>query len=169
MNKSRPVFLIIAIQLLSLLMAGCMSTSDQMSKKEMEADKLKVELENGVIEGNIVANVLPDKDKDGVIPPSSGDMLYMQDSGSISVKFMVPEEGDYIVKIYYAIPASFGDKANNVEINGVDLGELPFPQTQCKWASKWIQAPLVKGENTLSILHNWGYTWFDYLTVEKID
>ena len=130
---------------------------------------VKVEFEAGEWEGNIVMNAQPDNpENDGEIGAASGDFFYMQDSGLMTVSFEVPEAGDYVVKIYYAIPTSYGDKQNNVFINGEDIGAQAFAQTGGEWTAKWIQATLQAGQNSVGVGHNWGYTWFDYVTVESL-
>lgn len=161
--------IVTVLVLLLTVVAVNSCTTSKGSTAEMSSEPIMVEFESGEVEGNIVMNVGPDNpDKDGELQPASGDMFYMKDSGSLTVTFDVPAAGDYIVKIFYALPDSYGNKENNVKINSEDLGALPFPITQGKWAAKWIQATLKEGTNTISVSHNWGYTWFDYLTVEPI-
>lgn len=167
MNKNSKILNLVLVIIVGILMVGCTSTPKSSGSAGVEP--IKVEFESGVIEGNIVMNVGPDKAADGELQPASGDMFYMKDSGSLTVEFNLPSAGDYIVKIFFALPDSYGGKENNVIINGEDLGPLGFPITQGKWAAKWIQASLKEGKNTLSVSHNWGYTWFDYVTVEPIN
>ena len=165
--KKSVIFKLISFVALLGLFVSCTSApkaSEGALGAASEGSAQKIELESGVIEGNVVVN-----DFDGQeFPAASGDILYMKDTGLIKVEFNVPSAGSYLVKVFYAIPTDFGDKANFVLINGESLGELPFPQTNSKWAAKWLQVDLVEGVNTVAIEKSWGYTWFDYLTVEKL-
>lgn len=159
------VFSVLALAF--LIATGC-ATTDSAQETAAPAGPEKVEFENGTIEGNIIVNSQPDNEADGKIEEASGDSLYMTDSGKIEVSVTAPQAGDYVVKIYYALPTSYGDKENNVMVNENDLGPQKFPATGGKWTAKWIQATLNEGANTISISHNWGYTWFDYLTIEPL-
>ncbi len=167
MKKIKEILNLVLVMVVGVLMVGCASSPK--SSAGASAGPIKVEFESGVVEGNIVMNAGPDKAADGELQPASGDMFYMKDSGSLTVEFDLPSAGDYIVKIYFAIPDSYAGKENNVIINGEDLGPLGFPITQGKWAAKWIQASLKEGKNTLTVAHNWGYTWYDYVSVEPIN
>jgi len=167
MNERKKILNLFLVMIVGLLLVGCTSTSK--SSISVSQGPIKLEFEAGVVEGNIVMNAVPDKAEDGELEPASGDMFYMKDSGSLTVEFNLPASGDYIVKIFFAVPDSYGGKENNVIINGEDLGPLAFPITQGKWAAKWIQASLKEGKNSISVAHNWGYTWYDYVTVEPIN
>lgn len=156
--------------ILLALLAGFMVFSCATSPEAGKEELVHYEAEDAVIEGNIVINVAPDNpDKDGSIAEASGDFLYMQDSGSITWTLEMESAGDYLVKIYYAIPFSYGDKKNHVAVNGTALGEQPFAATGGIWAEKLIPCTLNAGTNTISVSHSWGYTWFDYLTVESME
>jgi len=151
--------------IIGLIANGCASAPAD----EAAAEVIMLEVEDAVLEGNLVKNQGPDNaDKDGSIAEASGDMFYMQDTGQIDFTFDVPTGGDYLVKVYYALPDSYGEKKQFVHVNGEDIGELPFPPTGGDWVAKWIQVELKDGENTLSIVKSWGYTWFDYITVEPL-
>ena len=148
----------------TLLLLGCVSPGASGGG----SDPIKLEIEDSVYEGNIELNTNTDNpDQDGDIAEASGDFLYMKDSGTITLEVTVDETRDYIVKIYYALPNSYGEKTNNIWVNGNDLGPHQFPVTGGKWTAKWLQLSLEEGSNSIAISHNWGYTWFDYLTVEK--
>ncbi|KGE71451.1 CBM35 domain-containing protein [Spirochaeta lutea] len=165
-TKITGVFAIIFF--LSIIATGCVTAQKNEQGSDGGDTPARIEFEQGIIEGNILVNSQPDNEADGTIEPASGDSLYMTDSGTITVTANVPAAGDYVVKIYYALPTSYGDKENNVMVNDTDLGPQKFPATGGKWTAKWIQATLQEGDNTISISHNWGYTWFDYLTVEAL-
>lgn len=161
-NSVKLVAILVALSIIALIATGCASAPT-------EPGEIRYEAEDAVIEGNIVRNAGPDNpENDGVIAEASGDFFYMQDSGSITWTVNAPSAGEYVVKIYYAIPTSYGDKMNHVAVNGTAIGEESFPATAGEWTAKWIQATLNEGENTISVSHSWGYTWFDYLTIEEL-
>ena len=160
MKNLRIVVLGISIIAISALFFSCVT------KKISEP--IKIETECAIIDGNIVANQGPDNpDKDGTIAPASGDMFYMMDSGTITFSLEAPADGTYLVKIYYAIPNSYGGKEQNIIVNGADLGNQAFAATGGEWKSVTVWAELKKGINEFIIKKNWGYTWFDYITLES--
>ena len=111
------------------LLAGCATT-------QTAEGPLLVEAEATAFEGNIVVNGMPDGE--APMAEGSGDVLYMQDSGAIPFVFDIPAAGEYLVKIYYAIPASYGDKMNHIEVNGEYIEEASFPQTNSEFEAKWV-------------------------------
>ncbi len=95
---------------------------------------------------------------------ASGDKVaYMQDDGSVSVDVEVASAGMYKLTIYaYGVG---GSKVQNLAINGVDQAQISIPEGE--FAPISTTALLQKGENKITISKSWGWTKFDYLTVEE--
>lgn len=95
---------------------------------------------------------------------ASGDKVaYMQDDGSVSVDVEVASAGMYKLTIYaYGVG---GSKVQNLAINGVDQAQISIPEGE--FAPISTTAKLTAGKNTITISKSWGWTKFDYLTVEE--
>ena len=155
-----------AAAVLLALIVGCASGPD------VAEGTIVVEAEDAEYSGDIDVNGAPD---DGVAQPitgASGDMLYLQSEGEIVFTFDVPVAGDYLIKVIYAVPASYGDKRQDVLVNGELVGNLVFPATgePSSWEEKWVGVfSLVPGQFTLTIVKSWGYTWFDFASIELVE
>ena len=96
---------------------------------------------------------------------SGGSYLKMTDSGTISLKFNVAEGGLYKLTIYAGGIGS--DKQQNLSVNGAPQGALAIPESD---GFEAIVIPAVKlkaGENTLTIEKSWGWSNFDYMSLES--
>lgn len=121
-----------------------------------ENEPTRYEFEDGVITGT--GSVKTDSSASG------GSYFYLEsNSDSVAVTVNVPETGMYSVKICYN--AAFGEKIQNLYVNGVDQGQISF--TSEDWdIIDCGTVKLNKGENEIMIKSSWGWTNFDYLTVE---
>ncbi len=99
---------------------------------------------------------------------ASGSSLVQMKEGSISVKVTVPESKNYTILIAYT--NTYGDKINTLQINGKTIGDLDFPETKSN-EFKIIEsvAPLKSGENTISLVKNWGWIDVDYFEISNFE
>ncbi len=119
------------------------------------ADAQKYEFESGTLTGTVEAVT-----ETGA---SGGKAAYMQDDGSVSVDVEVASAGMYKLTIYaYGVG---GSKVQNLAINGVDQAQISIPEGE--FAPISTTAKLSEGKNTITISKSWGWTKFDYLTVEE--
>lgn len=124
------------------------------------ADGTKYEMESGKISGTAAVK------KDG--SASGGSYVFLQEGGdTVSVTVPVDTTGMYTISICYSAP--YGSKIQNLYVNNVDQGQYSFQETG---ESEWIDLELgsVKlnaGDNTIAIKSSWGWTNFDYITVEE--
>ena len=114
----------------------------------------------------------PDDGVAGPVAAPQGDMLYLRSEGEIPFVFDVPVAGDYLIKVIYAVPDSYGRKNQDVYVNNEMVGNLEFPATgePAEWAEKWVGIfTLEPGEVTVTVVKSWGYTWFDYGSIELVE
>ncbi len=119
------------------------------------ADAVKYEFEDGVITGT--GTVKEDAD-------ASGGKYFYLESNDDTVTLTVNADSTGMYKIVIRYNAAFGNKVQNLYVNGVDQGQISF--TSKTWAEIDCGAvKLNKGENEIMIKSSWGWTNFDYLTV----
>jgi mannan endo-1,4-beta-mannosidase len=88
------------------------------------------------------------------------------DGDQVSVKLTV-NRGIYNVYLRYASPS--GDKFNFLLVNGQNNGSVAFPMTTVFTETKAGKVYLERGENTLTILKDWGYVDIDNFRVEQAE
>lgn len=99
---------------------------------------------------------------------SGGKYVYLEKNDeSIAVTASVATAGMYEVTIRYSAP--FGDKVQNLYVNGVDQGQCSFQETA---ESEWVDlsfgsVKLNAGDNEIMIKGSWGWTNFDYVEIES--
>ena len=155
-----------ALAALALLLTGCASGSG------VEDGPIVVQAEDTAYSGDIVVNGEPDDGVAGPVAAPQGDMLYLRSEGEIPFVFDVPVAGDYLIKVIYAVPDSYGRKNQDVYVNNEMVGNLEFPATgePAEWAEKWVGIfTLEPGEVTVTVVKSWGYTWFDYGSIELVE
>ena len=118
------------------------------------ADSVKYELEDAELTGTVKA----DDDKNA----SGGKIAYMTEDGSISLDVEVASAGLYTITIYAG--GVGGAKQQTISINGTS-DTLAVPEST-SFEPIAISAKLNEGKNTIVITKSWGWTKFDYLTVE---
>ncbi|MCM1006824.1 MAG: glycoside hydrolase [Ruminococcus flavefaciens] len=96
---------------------------------------------------------------------SGGSYLKMTESGTISLTFNVETTGMYTLTIYGG--GIGGAKQQNLSINGASQGVLSLPKSSGFEAVSVPAITLNKGENTLLIEKSWGWSQFDYMTIES--
>jgi hypothetical protein len=95
---------------------------------------------------------------------SGGAYLNMAGDGSISwSNVTVVEPKPYTIRIGYNLP--FSDKTQYLRVNGVVTDTIVFSGATQAW--QFLERPidLREGNNTIEILHYWGYMWFDYIEI----
>ena len=118
------------------------------------ADSVKYELEDAELTGTVKA----DDDKNA----SGGKIAYMTEDGTISLDVEVASAGLYTITIYAG--GVGGAKQQTISINGTS-DTLAVPEST-SFEPIAISAKLNEGKNTIVITKSWGWTKFDYLTVE---
>ncbi|MCM1315309.1 MAG: hypothetical protein NC244_08090 [Alistipes senegalensis] len=121
------------------------------------AEGKKYEFEDAKISGDVTIETSADA--------SGGKMLKMADTGTIELKFNIEKDGVYNLMIYCG--GIGGAKQQNLKIDGVSQGALGIPESKGFEAVKVSSVKLSKGEHTLVIEKSWGWSNFDYLSVEE--
>lgn len=117
----------------------------------------KYEFEDAKISGEVTVEENADA--------SGGKALKMTDSGTIEVNFEVEKAGTYDINVYCG--GIGGAKQQNISVNGISQGALGIPESKGFEAVKIASVKLNQGENTLLIEKSWGWSNFDYMTVEE--
>lgn len=152
MKKSRIVSTAIAAMLAANSML-CMPFSTG-------AAGVKVEAETGTLTGT--GGVKTD-----VSGFSGSGYMYLEDNGDVlDIPVTVETAGMYTLTVCYQ--NNFGsDKIQNIVVNGVDQGQMSFPEN-AKWSELTFgNIKLDAGENTVTIKGSWGWTNFDYIMLEE--
>ena len=153
-------------KMLSVILAGSLAAS-AVSWKVMStsaAGDTKYELESGEITGS--GEIRSDAGASG----GSYVFLSNDSSDTISVTVPVDTDGMYTITLGYSNPYG-GDKIQNLLINGVDQGEFSCIETaDGEWADVNIGTVRMNaGNNTVTIKSSWGWTNFDYITIEPAE
>lgn len=100
---------------------------------------------------------------------SGGSYVAMKE-GNLEFKITVPETGYYTLWANYMLPTDGTDKIQNLTINGVSAGQISFGMNDefstIKGAGK---IKLTKGENTIGIVHSWGWVNLDYIELTEYE
>ncbi len=94
----------------------------------------------------------------------TSDGLFMKDSGTITLTVEAPSTGPYDITFYAY--GSGGDKQQNVSVNGVAQGVLGIPAGTAYVPCVMEAITLKEGANTIAIEKSWGWSYFDYLTID---
>lgn len=88
--------------------------------------------------------------------------------GNLEFKVSVPETGYYTLWANYMLPTDGTDKIQNLTINGISAGQISFGMNDefstIKGAGK---IKLNKGDNTIGIVHSWGWVNLGCLRQER--
>ena len=120
------------------------------------ADETKYEFEDATVTGKTAV------DSDDTA--SGGSIIYMKDDGTIEMEFEAPSAGMYDLTIY--AHGVGGSKQQDLKINGASVGTLSIPEGDTYQPIK-SSVKLAEGKNTLTIKSSWGWTMFDYFTVNS--
>ncbi|MDE6775210.1 MAG: glycoside hydrolase [Ruminococcus sp.] len=122
------------------------------------ADSAKYEFEDAAVTGTIA--VTDDS------AASGGKILFMKEDGTISMEVEAPSTGMYTLSIYAM--GEGGDKIQTLAINGVDQGNISIAESKT-YSPTSMTVKLNEGKNTVTISKSWGWSKFDYLTVEAAE
>lgn len=121
------------------------------------AAEKRFEFEDATITGEVTV-----KNSDSA---SGGSYLEMKDSGTITMNFDVDEAGLYTIYVYAG--GSGTAKQQNISVNGSSLGVLSIPESTGFEKVPVYSVNLKSGSNTMSIEKSWGWSNFDYFTIES--
>lgn len=116
--------------------------------------------------------VLADDHKVEVVAKAdvSGGSYVAMKEGNLEFKVNVPETGYYTLWANYMLPTGGTDKIQNLTINGVSAGQISFGMNDefstIKGAGK---IKLTKGDNTIGIVHSWGWVNLDYIELTEYE
>ena len=97
----------------------------------------------------------------------SGYVTNMKNTGdNLSIPVTVPTAGNYKLVIRYNGP--YGDKDQDVYVNGAFVSSLHFPATTGYTDLTAGSLTLNAGANTIAIYKSWGYTDFDKITLYTV-
>ncbi len=96
-----------------------------------------------------------------------GYVFLKDNTDTVSVTVTAPETGMYDLSIGYA--AVYGDKVQGLEINGVSQGNVSYPEGTTFEEVKFGTVKLNKGDNEVTIVGSWGWTLFDYVSIEAAE
>lgn len=125
------------------------------------AESERYEFENGTLVGATVETT-----ESGY---SGSGYVYITSAGqTASITANVPSAGMYEVVVSYSLPASMGSsKIQNILINGVNQGQMAFTSNDGFTEKSLGMYKLGQGDNTITIESSWGWTMFDYATVQS--
>lgn len=124
----------------------------------LQAQGTRYEAENGVLTGSLAVQT--------AVAGYSGTGYVGQfenDGDKVTVAFTLAASGNYNIYVGYAAP--FGEKKNNLSING-NVTEMSFPSSSGFTEAAYGKAALKAGSNTLSIIKSWGWFLLDYIRIE---
>lgn len=120
-------------------------------------DKTVYEFEDGKLTGSAVV-------KDEIAGFSGSGYVFIENAGdTASVDVAVPEDGMYTISISF--DASYGDKIQELQINGASQGNLSFSGKGWGDTLDFGPVKLNKGKNTVTIVSSWGWMNLDSLTI----
>ncbi len=124
----------------------------------------KYELEKGVLEDNGGTKVQSDSGASG------GKYVFLKDAGdSISIDVEVEEEGLYKLTFGYAQSFDKGHKIQDLYVNGTLAENVTFNYSADFTETSGTIVSLKAGKNTIKIVSSWGWTYLDYVTVNKAE
>ncbi|MCQ2089521.1 MAG: beta-mannosidase [Fibrobacter sp.] len=94
---------------------------------------------------------------------ASGGAYLKMEEGDIDFNVTVPSAGNYSITIHYA--GSYGEKINNLLIDGVKVAEITFASGKA-FTDIVSVANLKAGANKITIGKSWGWIDVDYISVE---
>lgn len=117
------------------------------------------EAENGTLTGTVtVQHSQPGFSGTGYVE------RFETDGDMVTIGFSLEAEGYYNLFIGYAAP--YGQKINIINING-NTAEVTFPGSSTFKEVLFGKIKLKPGNNSISIIKNWGWFLVDYLRIEK--
>ena len=124
---------------------------------------IRLEAENAVLADDHKVVVTEDAKASG------GKFVAMKD-GNLEFKVTLPAAGYYTLWTNYQLPTESGNKIQNLTVNGVSSGQISFTASDdfktIKGAGK---IKLKAGENTIGIVHSWGWVNLDYIELTEYE
>ncbi len=118
----------------------------------------KYEAENGILSGSLtIQTSQPGYSGTGYVG------RFENEGDKVIVGFTLEEEGNFDIYLGYAAP--YGEKINNLSING-NVVEVAFESSSAFQEVHFGKVKLVAGSNSVSVIKNWGWFLFDYLRIE---
>lgn len=115
----------------------------------------KVEAESGTLTGTNVAATRAGFSGTGYVTG------FDNENDAVTMKVTIAKAGLYQLSVGYAAP--YGDKYNDIYVNGVYAGSMSFPEGKSFREDVFGKVSLKQGENTVKVLKNWGYFELDYI------
>lgn len=119
-----------------------------------------IEAENGRLQGTVIAT-----ERTGF--SGSGYVTGFDDDGDRVTMQVTAQAGVYELYVRYAAPS--GDKFNFIYVNDVNLGSVAFPMSATFAEIKVGKVYLRAGENTVSIVKEWGFFDIDNIRLQPSD
>ncbi len=86
------------------------------------------------------------------------------DGTGLNFSVTARDAGNYFLTIRFSSP--YGDKPNELWVNGVKIATISFDQTPYVWEDyAFGNISLNEGDNVVRIQENWGYMYVDYITL----
>ncbi len=122
------------------------------------AQSTKYEAENGTLTGTVtVQDTQPGYSGSGYVG------RFENEGDKATLNFTLEEDGNFDIYLGYAAP--YGEKINNISING-NVAEVTFESSSAFREVYFGKVKLVAGNNSVSIIKNWGWFLLDYLRIE---
>lgn len=153
-------------------------TSVPVVMAEASTEAVKYEFEDGKTSGGTIYHETwtGNTEDDGsgedydLTNASGGGFSYLDQKGTtVSVDVTVEEAGLYELTICYCEPYDPNKKVQYLNINGVNQGEVSFAHNLTFEETSGGVVMLDEGVNTIELSAYWGYTMFDYLTIQPAD
>lgn len=123
------------------------------------SDSKRYEAEDATLSGGAtIANSLSGFSGTGYVDQKEGDIVF---------KVTMPETGKYKINIRYA--SIYGDKINDLEVNGQKISSVSFAGSQTWLTTSVNKVSLNSGENSVAVRKNWGYIYVDYIEISEAD
>lgn len=117
----------------------------------------KVEAESGTLTGTNVASTRAGFSGTGYVTG------FDNENDAVTMKVTISKAGLYELSVGYAAP--YGDKYNDIYINGDYAGSMSFPEKKSFTEDVFGKVNLNQGENTVKVLKSWGYFELDYISL----
>lgn len=148
---------------IAIAMLGTVVSSMPLASSAETADKY--EFENGTYVGAELAT-----EQSGY---SGSGYIFLKDAGqTASVNITVPSTGMYSITVAYNLPEDFvggagGSKIQNLIINDQNQGQIAFTASDGFEELLLGTYKLNEGKNVITIESSWGWTMFDYITIQQ--
>lgn len=119
--------------------------------------QIALEAEDATLKGTSIATNIAGFSGDGYV--------YLENAGSISFPISVPQSGFY--KLVIRANTSLGNKNQKLFVNGEFVSSLIFPQNSSWFNFDAGSISLNAGSNTIEIQPDWGYMYFDKITLTE--